>query len=326
MGGMRGRRIKVCAEEEEAVYHCMSRTVNGEFLFGDAERECLRRQIWLVADYCGVQVLTYTVLSNHFHVLVRVPRKTAVPDSELLRRYERLYPTPTKYQTARLEVIKDQLSSNGPEAVQWRNRQLRLMGDVSSYLKLLKQRFSIWFNRTHRRYGTLWAERFKSVVVEPGGALQTMGVYIELNCVRAGLAKDPKNYRFCGYAEAVAGEPQARAGIEFICGETWSEAARGYRKLIFGTGLEARQGKAAISPEAFEKVMQRDGTLSAPELLRCRLRFLSDSGILGSQAFVRHWVDRLGLRRRPSSRNGGSSALGLSALRTRLHSATVGGQ
>jgi REP element-mobilizing transposase RayT len=54
------------------------------------DREVLRKQLWLVADYCGLQVLTYTILSNHFHVLVRVPEKNVPDDAELLRRYERM--------------------------------------------------------------------------------------------------------------------------------------------------------------------------------------------------------------------------------------------
>ena len=46
--------------------------------------------------------------------------------------------------------------------------------------------------------------------------LQTMATYIDLNPVRAGLVDDPKDYRFCGYAEAVAGEVQARKGLRKI--------------------------------------------------------------------------------------------------------------
>jgi putative transposase len=66
---MRTRRIKLAAETGEAVYHCISRTVNGEWLFDAADKESFRRQLWAVADYCGVEVLTWTILSNHFHAL-----------------------------------------------------------------------------------------------------------------------------------------------------------------------------------------------------------------------------------------------------------------
>ena len=99
------------------------------------------------------------------------------------------------------------------------------MGDVSQFMKLVKQRFSTWFNRSHNRYGTLWAERFKSVLAEPDGrVLGTMVAYIDLNCIRAGLVQDPKDYRFCGYAEAVAGHTAAQQGLKSVFGgASWPE-------------------------------------------------------------------------------------------------------
>ena len=284
---MRQRRIKVPPEEGEAAYHCMSRTVNGEWLFEPVDREVLRKQLWLVADYCGLQVLTYTILSNHFHVLVRVPQKQVPSDGELLRRYERMYPKPTRYQTARLEVIKQQLQAGGPEAEFWRERQLKLMGDVSAYMKLVKQRFSIWFNRRHRRYGTLWSERFKSVLVESGRALQAMSAYIDLNCVRAGLAADPKDYRFCGYAEAVAGENAAQSGLGVVMeNQNWKDTQAIYRQVLFATGAEAMEQGASLSAEALAEVMKAQGRLPLATILRCRVRYFSDGAVLGSRAFV----------------------------------------
>ena len=57
-------------------------------------------------------------------------------------------------------------------------------------MKLLKQRFTQWFNRQRGRKGTLWEERFKSVLVEgTGEVLATMAAYIDLNPVRAGIVK-----------------------------------------------------------------------------------------------------------------------------------------
>jgi len=85
-------------------------------------KEVLRKQLWAVADFCGVQILTHAILANHFHVLLKVPQKTLPPDTELLRRYQLLHPKPTKYQTERLEVIKAQLDTGGPEADAWRTR------------------------------------------------------------------------------------------------------------------------------------------------------------------------------------------------------------
>ncbi len=285
---MRQRRIKISVAESEAAYHCVTRTVNGEWLFDDAAKEILRRQIWQVADYCGVQVYTYTIMSNHLHVLLKVPQRTPVSDAELLRRYKVLYPTPTKYQSARLAVIETELVTNGPEALVWRQRQLALMGDVSQFMKLVKQRFSIWFNKSHRRFGTLWAERFKSTLVETKERLeQTIAAYIDLNCVRAGLVSDPKDYRFCGYAEAVAGNSTAREGIRSVTGgRAWNETQAHYREVLFGTGAGPREGAATISLDDLQRVVDEGGRLPLATVLRCRLRYFTDGAVLGSRAFV----------------------------------------
>ncbi|MDR1192001.1 MAG: transposase [Verrucomicrobiales bacterium] len=282
---MRTARIKIPSDEGTAVYHCISRTVNGERLFDETAREMFRRQMWQVAEYCGVQIITYAILSNHFHILVLVPRATTVNDAELLRRYKLLYPQPTKFQVARLDVLEKKLAADDDDMHVWRKQQLALMGDVSQFMKLLKQRFSVWFNQTHGRFGTLWSERFKSVLVENGPALRAMAAYIDLNPVRAGLAADPKDYRFCGYAEAVAGGKKLRASLSAALEHTdWRTAHNSYRQMLHGG--KNKRGAASLSATQIEKVRAAQGALSTAEWLRCRLRYFTDGAVLGSQAFV----------------------------------------
>ena len=276
----------------DAVYHCMTRTVNGEFLFKGREKEVLRKMIRQVADFCGVEVLTYCIMSNHFHVLVKVPGGQPVPDSELMRRYKVLYPKPTKYQQASMGIMLAQLKAGGEEAEAIRRKLLTRMSDVSEFMKALKQRFSVWYNRSHRRYGTLWAERFKSVLVEGrGNPLQTIAAYIDLNPVRAGLVEDPKDYRFCGYAEAVAGVAAATRGLIHI----WSDhgakqvdsALQAHRMLIFGRHA-SEAGLPEMTRERALKILdEENGELPKAAILRCRVRYFTDGVILGSAEFVR---------------------------------------
>ncbi len=299
---MRQARIKVPAAEQEAVYHCVTRTVNKERLFDRVAKEVLRRQLWQVADYCGVQILTYTILSNHFHVVVRVPQERPVSDAELLRRYQVLYPKPSRYQAMRLKDVQAQLAENGPEAALWRQRQLRLMGDISPFMKLVKQRFSIWFNKAHCRIGTLWAERFKSILLGPG-ALQPVVVYTDLNCVRAGLAPDPKDYRFCGYAEAVAGNRIAQEALrQLLGGREWADTQTMYRELLFGAGGSPRAAAANIPMREVQRVLVEGGQLPLATVLRCRVRYFTDGAVLGSRAFVE---EQLAIYRRKTGRRQG---------------------
>jgi REP element-mobilizing transposase RayT len=294
------RRIKV-GEDRSAVYHVITRTVNGDLMFGDTDKEMLRRMMWQAARFSGVEILTYCLLSNHFHILLRVPEKKNLEDSEILRRYRLLYPKDTAYTKLHGDkvmandptaTVETTLAQGGPEAEKLRASLLRRMGDVSEFMKTLKQRFSVWFNRTHKRYGTLWAERFKSVLVEDDDyPLATVAAYIDLNPVRAGLVEDAKDYRFCGYAEAVGeGNAQIRQGLQSVIhAKDWRTVLREYRLILFGKGtMEKADGSKAgtISWEKTREVLNEGGRLPASTALRCKVRYFTDGAVLGSKGFV----------------------------------------
>jgi putative transposase len=288
-----------------AVYHCMTRTVNGERLLGDREKEMLRKQLWQVADFSGVEVLTFCIMSNHFHVLVRVPEPSQVSDSELLRRYAILYPKPTKHQQASILQLRSTLAEGGEDAETLRRGLLARMADVSEFMKTLKQRFSVWFNKSHGRYGTLWAERFKSVLVEgKGNPLQTMAAYIDLNPVRAGMVSDPKDYRFSGYGEAVAGVELARQGLRGVWHEGFgvhddATALQSHRMLIYAKGSNDQ----SIAQEDVVRVLEQENAiLPKAQVLRCRVRYFTDGAIFGTKDFVEGFLGAVQMekgRKRP---------------------------
>ena len=280
---MRVKRLNVMGET--AVYHCITRTVGGEMLFGEREKEVLRKQIWQVSAFCGVEVLTYCIMSNHVHLLVRVRGAESVSDDELVRRYGLLY----HREKERVAVLASVLKDEGEEAEKLRKKLKARMGDVSSFMKELKQRFSIWYNKSHQRYGTLWAERFKSVLVEnTTSALRTVAAYIDLNPVRAGMVEDPKDYRFCGYGEALAGSKPAERGIKSVNESKRIESAlEGYRMTLFGMGASvSRSSQKAMSAQKAKRVIEKGGKLPVSTVLRCRVRYMTDGAVLGSREFV----------------------------------------
>jgi len=283
---MRRKRLKIVGQK--AYYHLMSRTVDGEALFGDGEREVFRRMIWQVSDFCGVRVITYAVMKNHFHLFVEVPEKVDVSDEELVRRYRVLYPVPTPWQPMPADVLARHLKENTLDGRFLRESLIRRMGDVSELMKTLKQRFSMWFNRSRERFGPVWSDRFKSVLVEGDlKALRTVAAYIDLNAVRAGLVSDPKDYRFCGYAEALAGGEAARDGLRLL-----DRDLAGYRETLFGAGSAVKEGKESISRAEALAVLKAKGKLPLRVLLRCRVRYLTEGKVLGSPEFVAEQLAR----------------------------------
>ena len=294
----------------------MSRIVGGQPLLTPPEREKLRQFLWRQARFCGVQILTYAILDNHFHVYLRVPPPEDLSDAILLQRVEGFY-GPRHAESLRLQEEFRQLGHLGQRS---RQRLRARMGDISVYMKELKQGFSRGYNARHQRYGTLWAERFRSVVVEDQpGAVQTVAGYIDLNRVRAGGVRDPKDYQWCGYGEAVAGGVEARAGILSFHGSTdWGEVAAEYRRaLLLGAGVAGRSGKVVLEREEILQQLARGTRLSLGQVLRLRVRYFRDGVVLGSADYVdevfRRYRKRFGPRRKTGARK--LRGLGLEKLR-----------
>jgi len=83
---MRQARIR---GEGLSYYHCLSRVVDRRFIFGDEEREFIVALMRKLEAFLGVRVVTYAVMSNHFHLLVEVPDRERLPPLDrdtLLRR------------------------------------------------------------------------------------------------------------------------------------------------------------------------------------------------------------------------------------------------
>jgi hypothetical protein len=229
------------------------------------------------------------------------------------------------------------------------------MGDVSNFMHELKGRFAQWYNRKHRRYGVLWAERFKSVLVEGDGeVLLTMAAYIDLNAVRVGLVKDPADYRYCGYGHAVGGgDKTAKLGLiralnprkeigeaaavdaKVLRGE-WAKLQAEYRKLIFGVGLgttkEGRAYRKDVDPVVAAEMLAKagGGKIPLPALLRKRVRYFSAGLVIGGRGFVeeafRSHRDKFGEKRKDGARKlKGGDWGGLRSLRD-LRKVPVGAQ
>ena len=309
---MRMARIKIAGRG--AVYHCISRVVGGQMLLGSLEKEKLRELLWQQAEFSGVELVTYCLMSNHIHLLVRVPGEISATDAELVARAEKFYGRKSLY----VQTLQKAIEKQGALPDDLRAGLRERMGEVSVFMKELKQRFSKWFNKERNRFGTLWAERFKSVLVEDQpGVVQAVAAYVDLNPVRAGLVKDPKDYRWCGYAEAVAGREAARRGLaSFHRSTEWAEVGREYREVLLVTsGTAGRSGKVVLDPEEIRRELKREGALTMGQVLRLRVRYFTDGVVLGSRNYVNgifaEYRDRFGPRRKSGARRlRGLDALG----------------
>jgi len=256
-----------------------------------SEKECFRKLMHASAAFCGCQVITHGILTNHWHALIYVPEQRPVSDEELMLRLAHLYDRlEVRGICESLQRFRELGQHTAAEAL--KERYTCRMYDLSEFVKTLKQRYTQSYNRRHSRKGTLWEERYKSVLVGGRGALLTMAAYIDLNAVRAGIVEDPGNYRFCGYGEALGGSKIAREGLMHLFEHLdhqadWQEVSRLYRQQLFIRGEQLPENtKPGFSPETVQAVLDSGGTLPKGQALRCRVRYFSDGVILGSRSFV----------------------------------------
>jgi hypothetical protein len=299
------RRARRKPNHQPTVFHCISRAVGGQFLFDELDKEQFRNLMYKHAAFCEMKVLTHTILDNHFHVICRAPGPLKLTDQELLAKLQAFYGPKSRQAVEFQTALRRQRP--GPLA-QLRARYLARIGDLSVYLKELKQAFSRWYNKRHERYGTLWAERFRSVIVEDApGVVLILAAYVDLNSVRAGLVPDPKDYRWSGYAEALARGGRAREGLESLWPKKWGwkKGLAEYRKLLFGEAYRAGHSKKkTLDPAAIKKVYEEGGQLSVAELLRLRVRYFTAGVVIGTRGFVEEFFRTHDQKHLPKRKSG----------------------
>jgi putative transposase len=313
---MRLRRI---IPQALCVFHFISRLVDGLSLLSDTDKEAFLQLMHRCAQFCGVDIDAYSIMSTHFHIAGEIDPTREIGQEELFERVERFYGSDSA-QFKTLVKLRD--SGKTIELAALCNQYRCRMNQPSNFMKELKQAFSRLYNQRHDRFGTLWAERFTSVLIEPASeALRCISIYIDLNAPRAGMAADPKDYRFCSYSEALAGSQKACQGICRCMGEPdWEKAAALYRQFLFAAGAESKDlGKAQISKEAALKVLRDGGKLSAMAVLWHRIRYFSGGVVIGSEAYVNEvyakYRDRFGPNRRRGAHRMRGADWNLFALR-----------
>ena len=311
-------RMRRMVAEGVGYYHVISRIAGQQFLVDDQEKDALMRLMFNVAVFSGVEILTFALMDNHFHMLVKVPLAHEVDDVELIGKMRVLYgDTKTDRILGEWEAWERRGLAFKAEDAKAALR--RRMFDLSQFCKTLKETYSMSYNLRHAHVGTIWGSRFKSILLSPDyKTLMTVGSYIDLNPVRAEIVEEPGEYRWSGYGTAVRGHALSRKGMCAMVAAAYIKrdvpfetALQAYESAFEGfierVPDEASEPKEAPTPEA-KKIPQEHlefvpekvaselaggGKLSLFEMLRCKVRHFSHGLALGPVSFVREFVKTL---------------------------------
>lgn len=202
--------------EYDTVHHLMSRIAHKVYILNDQDRNDLIEIIRRSAEFVGVQLLGWCLMTNHFHLLVYLPVPVELTEEEILRRYSILKGNKA---AARKEEELRRLSATGAEEVvaAWYESQRKRMYDVGSFMKIAKQWFTEEYNRRYSHVGTLWGGEYVSKPVKKStNEMAKRLAYIHLNPIRAAMTTEYDGYEWSSYSAFRRGDKMAVEGMCYV--------------------------------------------------------------------------------------------------------------
>lgn len=212
----RKARRDVIDESSVGAYHVWTRAARRAHLMGrdlatgrdfSHRKELIRRRIEDLASIYAVECLDHTVLDNHLHLILR-NRPDIVAgwsDDEVARRWLRLCAATLRLKDEpKPEAVADLVAD--PKRLADARKAL---SSISSFMQHLKQSVAVVFNFEDNCTGCFWQSRFSCERLPDEAALLVCSLYVNLNPIRAGLARSPEEAE---YTSAYARIQDARSG------------------------------------------------------------------------------------------------------------------
>ena len=246
----RTNRRDVLADGEIQVVHCINRCVRRAYLCGhdpltganyEHRRELIRHRMEYLAGIMGIEVLGYSVMSNHFHCILRSRHDVVETwsDEDVARKWWLLCPARKVKDGSPAEPTKFELNSIRNDKAGLKEKRVRL-SSVSWFRQFLSERVAKEANKQDQCSGRFWEGRFKSQILLDDAAILACLQYVDLNPVRAKIATSPESSDFTSAQDRIV--------------DAFGECAVG-RVQCSGEGEEAPSSglSATFSPDAGEK-------------------------------------------------------------------------
>jgi len=271
------RVSRMIVQNQATVYHVMSRTALAGFPLEAFEKDFLLDLITRLSSLFFTETYGFSLMGNHFHLLVKMVPGDRFSDEEVKNRLELYYgEKKAELGEGQLPFIREKLAS------------------LSEFVREIKVNFTRFYNKRHGRRGYFWGDRFKSVIVEKGETLINCLAYIDLNPVRAGIVEKPEDYRWSSLGYHIQtnnkdGFLSTDFGLKEFNVKSQKERVRRYREYVYETGAILPSDKPyvkAVDHKIVAKERNRGFEISRTDRFLYRTRYFTDSGIIGSKEFV----------------------------------------
>ncbi|SMF03479.1 hypothetical protein SAMN02745866_00287 [Alteromonadaceae bacterium Bs31] len=303
-------------------YHCTSRCVRRAFLCGldpfsgkdyEHRRQWVEDRILFLGEVFCIDVCAYAVMSNHHHLVLHInmPEAHSLSDLEVCERWHKLY----KGTLLTQKFLKgESLDEAQWQAVKAKLEHWRLeLANISRLMSCLNEPIARMANAEDQCTGRFWESRFRSQALLDEKALAACMAYVDLNPVRAKMARTPEDSEHTSIKRRVehvkTGKPETLKLAEFVGNprEPMPQGLpfhlKGYIELVDLTGRAIRENKRGYIDDQLPPILDRLN-ISSREWLVLTTQFESKfKSLVGCKAKLLQAASALGLKRRPAYGN-----------------------
>ncbi len=205
-------RKELVSVQDTPYYHIVSRCVRRSFLCGldhstgkdyEHRRQWIEDRIRILSSLFSIDICAYAVMSNHLHIVIKLCPTQAQrwSNTEAVTRWLSLFKGPLLIQQwqAGEPLSKAQLDTASDMIEVYRKR----LANLSWFMKCLNEPIARKANQEDKCTGHFWESRYKSQALLTEEALLSCMAYVDLNPIRADMAKTPEDSKHTSIKERI---------------------------------------------------------------------------------------------------------------------------
>ncbi|MGA9575942.1 MAG: hypothetical protein WBS20_18510 [Lysobacterales bacterium] len=297
-------RYRQVSLEDTPYYHCISRCVRRAFLCGsdpltgfdfEHRRQWIIDRIKLLCSIFAVDLCAYAIMSNHYHIVIRINSETARQwsDEEVASRWMKVFSGPELMHKClkNSSLTGSELKRVAELFATWRAR----LGDLSWFMRCINEPIARMANREDHCSGSFWEGRFKSQALLDERALLTCMAYVDLNPIRAAMAKTLEQSDYTSIKERI--ENPDNDSLRPFC-ENEEDGIpfrlKDYLELVDWGGREIRHNKRGYIAASAPPILARLRMDTSPLLDYLAKDALPTFGALGPVGTLRAFAKSVG--------------------------------